>query len=62
MVPQQQETHMTKITVKLSKNGFYFGTVEHTYSTADEARNSNLVAHYAAQGVSVTELHFSKVE
>ena len=36
MVSQQQETHMTKITVKLSKNGFYFGTVEHTYSTADE--------------------------
>lgn len=49
---------MTKITVKLSKNGFYFGTVEHAYSSFDEARNSNLVVHYAAQGVSVTELKF----
>ncbi len=49
---------MTKITVTLSKNGFYFGSVVHTYSSSDEARNSNLVSHYAAQGVSITSLKF----
>ena len=49
---------MTQITIKLSKNGFYFGTVTHTYSSVVEARNSNLVAHYAAKGVNITNLKF----
>lgn len=49
---------MTKITVKLSKNGFYFGTVEHTYSSFAEACNSDLIAYYAKQGVLVTQLVF----
>ena len=49
---------MTKITVKLSKNGFYYGSVTHTYSSLEEAKASDLVAHYRANDINVAELKF----
>jgi hypothetical protein len=57
---ETRETEMTKIALKLSKNGFYFGSVEKTYPSFEAACGSKLVEHYAAQGISVVELQFIK--
>lgn len=48
----------TTITVNLSKDGFYYGQRHHHFDSIGEAHASNLVAHYRAQGITVTSLQF----